>query len=181
MRRMLLGTVVGGVVLFVWGYVFWGVLPIAENIVLPVPNEAAVAQMLKDNIPSSGVYYIPGEGAKEMSQAWVEKHKAGPIAQIFFRRAGSDPNDPMFFVRGFGYMLLCAFLVAWLLKTALPALRSYAARAIFVIMVGFFGAVVAFSGAVWWYQWLPYHLLSVAFNLTAWVFAGLAMAAVVKE
>lgn len=44
MGRMLLGAIVGGVVLFVWGYVFWGVLPIAENIVLPVPNEAAVVK-----------------------------------------------------------------------------------------------------------------------------------------
>ncbi|MBI4467258.1 MAG: hypothetical protein HY656_07520 [Acidobacteria bacterium] len=180
MGRMLLGALVGSIVLFAWGFLYWAVLPIADNIVLPVPNEAAVAQMLKENIPSSGVYYIPGEGAKERSQAWVEKHKAGPIAQIFFRREGINPTDPMFYARGFGYMLFCAFLGAWLLKTALPGLESYAARAIFVVMVGFFGAAVAFSGAVWWYQWLPYHLLYVAFNVTAWVFAGLAMAAIVK-
>ena len=181
MRRMLLGTVVGGVVLFVWGYVFWGVLPIAENIVLPVPNEAAVAQMLKDNIPSSGVYYIPGEGAKEMSAAWVEKHKAGPIAQIFFRREGGDPNDPMYLVRTFGYLLLLALLMAVVLKQAVGQLGSYRARVWFILFTGLFATAVAFSEAVWWHQSLSYHLLYAIFNITSWFFAGLAMAAVVKE
>lgn len=180
MGRMLLGALVGAIVLFAWGFVYWAVLPIADNIVLPVPNEAAVAQMLKDNIPSSGVYYVPGEGAKEMSQAWVEKHKAGPVAQIFFRREGTDPSDPMFYVRGFGYMLLLALLMALLLRQVREHFESYLSRVMFVVLAGVFAAAVAFSGAVWWYQSLSYHLTYAVFNISSWLFAGLAMAAVVK-
>ena len=181
MRRMLLGTVVGGVVLFAWGVLFWAVLPFTSMATQLAPNEAAVAQALKDNLVASGVYYIPMEGAQEMSAAWVEKYKAGPIAQIFFRREGGDPNDPMYYVRGFGYLLLLALLMAVVLKQAVGQLGSYMARVWFILFTGLFATAVAFSEAVWWEQSLSYHLLYAIFNITSWFFAGLAMAAVVKE
>jgi len=180
MGRTILGAVVGGVVLFVWGFIFWAVLPFGNQVVLPVANEGVVAEVLGQNIAASGVYYIPGEGAQEMTEAWQEKHKAGPVVQIFYRREGSDPNGPMFYLRGFGYLLLLALLMAMLLRQTGGQLETYGSRALFVLVAGVFAAAVGFSGAVWWNQSLNYHLLYAVYNVSSWFFAGLGMAAVIK-
>lgn len=179
MGRTLLGAIVGGVVLFVWGFIWWDLLPFGRGVMMTAPNEDAVLETLKENFPASGMYFLPGEGHEEGSAAWVAKVKAGPVAQVFYRREGSDPMDPMYLVRGFGYMLLLALLAAVVLRRAQA--ESYGGRVLFVFLVGLLASAAAFSGAVWWGQSLGYHLFNLTFNVTSWLFAGLAMAAVIKE
>lgn len=179
--RMLLGAIVGAVVLFVWGGIFWAVLPLGQRVVAPLPNEDAAMASLQETPLKSGVYYAPyPEDPTTMDPAYLERHKRGPIAMIFYRAGGVDPTDPLYYVKGFLYFLIAALVAAVLLVQAAPRLETYLKRAFFVLILGLFGAVVAFSGAVWWYQSLSFHLLYAVFNLSAWLLAGLAMAAVIK-
>ena len=59
MRKNLLLNVAAGVVLFVWGFISWALLPWHNMVANKFTNEALVAQALKENAPRQGVYYLP--------------------------------------------------------------------------------------------------------------------------
>ena len=59
MKKNALLSLVAGLVLFVWGFISWAVLPWHMMVANKFTNEAAVSQVLKDNSPQQGVYYLP--------------------------------------------------------------------------------------------------------------------------
>src|SRR2546430_2000750 len=85
MGRILLAGFLGAIVLMIWGFLSWAVLPWSGQSMLMLQNEDAVLSALKAGNAESGMYVIPGmkdhndEAAKK---AHMEKMKAGPIAMI---------------------------------------------------------------------------------------------------
>ena len=59
MKKNLLLSIAAGLVLFVWGFISWTVLPWHNMVANKFANEAAVSQALKENSPQKGVYYLP--------------------------------------------------------------------------------------------------------------------------
>lgn len=59
MKKNLLLSIVAGLVLFVWGFISWAVLPWHMMVANGFADEAAVSQVLKENAPQEGVYYLP--------------------------------------------------------------------------------------------------------------------------
>jgi hypothetical protein len=179
--RVVIGAIVGGIVLFLWGFLFWAVLPLGTKAVDPLPNEKEVTALLQKSITASAVYVFPAPADPEvMDEDFLARHKAGPVGQLFYQQQGSDPMAPTYLVRGFGYMVALGLLMSLLMMQAAEALGSYARRVVFVTVAGIFASGVAFSGAVWWEQPMTYHLVYLVFNISSWLLAGLAMAAVVK-
>ena len=51
MVKILIGGVVGGIIIFFWGFVSHMVLPIGEMGIKQVPNEDALAAAMKADVP----------------------------------------------------------------------------------------------------------------------------------
>jgi len=60
MKRILAGTLLGTVILFIWGAVYWTVISGAFDGIksLPLAHETTLVEALKKDIPSTGAYFI---------------------------------------------------------------------------------------------------------------------------
>ena len=94
-KRIILGGLLGGILLFNWGYVAHMVLPIGEMACHQIPDEATVIGSIRSSIKEPGFYLFPGmDMSKHPSeseiQAWQEKAKQGPVGVVIVRPQGGD-------------------------------------------------------------------------------------------
>jgi hypothetical protein len=185
MKKTLLGGLVGGVILFVWSFLAWTVLPLHTSSLREIPNEEAVVSALKPALPSRGVYMLrhnPGMGAEKAAQdAWIEKIKQGPTGLIFYDPNGSDPMMVGQMVTGLIIDILSALVVAWLLTRSTALSASYLSR---VMFCGIFAIFVTTFDYLSMWNWMGYPgdftTGLVVDALIAWLLAGLGIAAIVK-
>jgi hypothetical protein len=143
MRSLVLGSLAAAVVMFILGFIFFGLLfPMALS---PLAPDAAMAVQaaLGTNIPASGSYVVPMDEA-----AWM----AGPSALVDFTAAGAVPTMPVAMIEGFIHMLLSALIIG----LALRAVGGDFARQGRVVL--WFGLAAAFfmhlGDAIWFgYGW----------------------------
>ncbi len=144
MKKILIGALVGGIVLFGWQYAAWRFLDIHKLEQDPVlANEAAVATALKGTL--RGVYAIPGltqaerKAQGEAYKAWEQKHEAGPVVWINYDPDGKRAMDGKTLGIGAGLCIGIALVVSMMLRGA--SIRSYLGRVLFVTGFGLFLAL----------------------------------------
>ena len=102
MRSLSLGSLAAAVVMFVLGFIFFGLLfPMMLSPLAP-DAAAAVQASLGANLPASGSYAVPMDEA-----AWM----AGPSAMVNFTAAGAVPTMPVAMIEGFVHMALSALII----------------------------------------------------------------------
>ncbi len=62
MAKILFGGIVGGIVVFLWGFVSNVFFVLNEYGIKDLPNEAGLAGALKADVPGPGLYSVPGRG-----------------------------------------------------------------------------------------------------------------------
>lgn len=187
MTRTLLAALAAATILFLWGGVYFVLVPTSVvEVMRPVDNEEAVAAMLRTGLPETGVYLIPWGTQAEIAdpafqEELTERHRRGPLVMISYHEEGAEPGDPGVFLSGFLHFFLSGLLVAVLLRIALPVLAGFRQRLVFVTLVGLAAAVIGevYKG-IWFYQPWDYTLYLALFILGGWFLAGLAMAAILK-
>jgi hypothetical protein len=183
--RVVGGAVLAAVVLMAWGFVFWLFLPFGKAVLQKLPGEEVVVKTLKENIPRTGVYTYPSRentsSSVEAQDAIMKQHLAGPIVEIIYRKEGLDPLSPSTYGWGFAHFFVSGLLAGLLLALALPRLKSYVARVLFIFLLGAFAAFfVDLSAGIWMHHPWELPLLWAAYHGSSWLLAGLAMAAVIK-
>lgn len=104
MKKLLLGTILGGLAAFLWSSISWEVLPWHGKALLFFQDDDAVTAVIASNTTQSGTYLLPGprgrqnplqEGLtpaqkKDAQAAQMEKMRKGPILLMFaaVRREG---------------------------------------------------------------------------------------------
>lgn len=172
--RFLLGVIVGSVALFVWGFLFWGFSPYPQTILQEMPNRDAVANVLRENVPESGAYLIPGWG-DPTDDEFVQRHEAGPIATVLYHAEGAPPMAPAVFIKGYLHMLASTFLLALILATA--GRRTYFGRFMLAFWIGLFVAIWAELGdVVWFYYPIRYACLNQTYHVTSMILLGAILA-----
>ena len=172
MKKLVLGTVLGGAVVFAWGAVSWMVLPWHRGMLHSFTNEVAMAKAVQQNAPQAGVYVL-------LPSHWqnpTPEQKAVPKGLMLFGAVRRDaPDLRVYYVRGLAVEMVGAFLVTWLLLM-LPDL-SYGARVKVVTMVALTaGALVRLSDWTWWSFSTQFTLLSILDLVIGWFLAGLVIA-----
>jgi hypothetical protein len=184
MARVFVAALLAGAVVFVWGFVWWTVLPFSGWVMKPVPNEQAVSGVVKASLPESGHYFYPyaGDGATpEAQEAMLKQYQEGPSMTIIYHKEGMVPMSPTFFAVGYAQLVVSALLAAALLRLAAPSLRTYASRVGFVVLIGLFAAVVAnLADIVWYHQPWKWPLMVAVFNASGWALAALVLGAVIR-
>ncbi|GAB4379661.1 MAG: hypothetical protein Kow0042_29270 [Calditrichia bacterium] len=185
MKRILIAGLLGGIAVFIWGFISWVVLPWHNMTIKSLPNEEAVVQMLQDANLQTGVYYFPGmkeeklsaEEAEQAMKEWAEKHRRGPLGTFFYHSGGTAPMSASTMVTGFLISLLAAVLAAYLLSSASAHLVSYGRRVLFVTFIGLFAALVSHVTMWnWFYMPVGYSLVNTIDLIVSWLIAGLVIA-----
>ena len=80
-KALILGTLLGGLVMFAWGAVSHVLIPYGTLVFLRFSDENTVARAIVANAPRSGIYFLPymPEGDPAGMQAAQEKLARGPF------------------------------------------------------------------------------------------------------
>ena len=77
-QRAVLAIVVAAVVLYVWGFLVWGVVPYPAVIWKQPVDEEAARKALREQFPEPGTYVVPRAGHDEATKE--APFKQGPVA-----------------------------------------------------------------------------------------------------
>jgi hypothetical protein len=176
MIRTFIGGLVGGVILFVTGFIFWatpiGEIPFSHT---GVPQNIDLQVALNRNLTATGTgtYIIPAPGSREGAGLYTQ----GPIAMVHFNTQGFSPEDMSMLLPGFIAAVVAGMLMAFGLAAVGGGGRSYAgtARLVVLVSLGFcvweFLASPIFNHFGW-----RYWIYSFAVESISLILAGLVIA-----
>ncbi|MGZ8281494.1 MAG: hypothetical protein ACXWUN_00920 [Allosphingosinicella sp.] len=109
MVRVIIGSAVAAIAMFVIGFIFFGPLGLSNLASVNVDDtqSATVQQTLAANLPRTGTYFIPNA---ERSPAQTVMYGQGPIATIHYNTGGFAANDTTQLLGGLVFNYLVALL-----------------------------------------------------------------------
>jgi len=178
MQKLVKCAIVGGLILFVWGWISWAVLPWQKIQILKFRDEQKVAKAIMDNAAESGLYVLPNtlnlhKDSLEMEIA-KENMRQGPFIFTSVCKDGRNPNMFPLVVKGLILKIIAAFLVGWLL---MQTKLDFNKRVVFVTVVGVIIAMMmTIPNAIWYCFPTGYTLAVMVEGVVGWFFAGIALA-----
>jgi hypothetical protein len=178
--RVVLAGIVGGVVMFMWGFVSHMVLPFGEMGVENLPDEAVLVPAMKASINHRGFYFFPGmeSNANEAEQkAWGDKYSAGPRGVLIYDpEPGVVAMDPKMLGIEFGSNVIAAVLAAVVLAMVSGGIGRRAIAGSMLGLISFTSIDVSYWN---WYRF-PDAMIEGEFcvEVIGWVITGLAIAMV---
>ena len=187
LRSLILGTILGGLMAFVWSSVSWELLGWHEKTLVSFQNDDEVSVLIASHAPKDGTYILPGmpptegmtaEQQKAAKAALMERMQKGPIMIAAVRRGGFGS-----FARGLIIQVLslmaAAFLLTWLLLQTSGL--SYRKRVMFIAIAGLAASVIVdLPNWNWWGFSGVYTAVNLIDVTITWLLAGLVIAKVAK-
>ena len=163
MVRNVAGIVLTAIVLFIFGFLYWGISPLPYTALNSTADQEAALGDIKRHFPDSGAYMVPAADNMELlgkgSQAVVYVDHEVPSSQ----------PDPQAMALGFVHNILMALVVFLLLRhrEGMPQHLSTGA------LVGL-AAVVVIEGSdtLWWLYPLSWKIHSVVYHFLCFVLAA---------
>lgn len=156
--RVVLGAVLAGLAMFVWGALSHMVLGLTDRPMKSIPAEEAFVQVLRQSLPGPGLYLYPGlpPGFEKLSKAEqdaatkqvMDRAAASPHGIVVYAPAAEVMNPAQL-----GRQLAGDVAAAWLaaIVIAMAGLASYARRVLVVVLLGLFGACMLALPYANWY------------------------------
>jgi len=186
-NKILLGGIVGGIVLFIWGAVAHMALGIGESSMKAMQNEETVLATMKENLKEPGLYLFPGgvpsnDITEEQQAELMRKWEQGPSGFLVFHPQGMPAMSAKTLLTELGSNILAALVAAFLLSQALGSLTSFGSRVLFVALIGLV-PFLSISVSFWnWYGFPSgFTLGEFVEQVVGFGLAGVAMAAIVKR
>lgn len=179
--RVVLAALLGGVVVFFWGFLVHGVI-LMHVAMDTIPQESSVIEKLRTSLGDSPGFYpfpMPVEGATEqMQKEWEEKLRAGPRGVVIYQPEGLQSMSSVLlpeFASNVASSLIAAIILS-LIQAPL------ARRALLCGMMGVF-AWLSIEVSNW--IWHSFPLLFIGKTLfeqfIGWALAGAAISAVLGK
>ena len=189
-KKILLGGLVGGVVIFVVLSIWHMATGLGDTGMQSLPNDDAVMAVMRASIHEPGLYFFPGMNmskslTKEQQKAEMDRYNAraaqGPAGLMVIHPEGEEFHFGKLLVNEFLLDVACGLLAAWILGFAASG-TSYGARVLIVFLVGL-AASLGTDVQYWnWYEFpTAYTLAHMGGFVVSYAAAGLAMAAIVKR
>jgi hypothetical protein len=184
MTRIFIGGIVGGIAMFLWGFVAHMVLQVGVDAFKPLDpvREAAAMVALKTAFPESGLYYLPYMKQEDMSDEakmkdYESRHEAGPIALVLIERDGAAMMPPSMLVKEFISNVLAALIVACMAGMMTGA---YLKRAFAVAGFGAVGWLSISASDMIWYRFPVETFIGEGIEqIAGWLIVGFVIAKLV--
>lgn len=175
-KRTILGIVLATLVLYFWGFLYWGLNPLPYQSLRRSTDTAAAGEALKKFFPENGAYLFPGRITDEAEAERM--YSAGPVGILQMTSVDGRPAfDPRIMLNGFVVNTIAVCLIAALLRTVSGALPTYGSRVKFAALAGLTCALLTDIGEVaWWDVSLAWNLHKAVYTLSAWVVTALVLA-----
>lgn len=170
--KILKAGIIGGIIVWIWYAVSWMALPWHQTTIHHFTNEMAVAQVIKENAPVSGIYLMPNPH--------TVKEQKSPMMFSSVYLSGMPSSMTNAIVISVIKDMVVAFFVAWMLLQAVQL--GYFGRLCFVVV---FALAAGISSQIalwnWWKFDTQFVLVGIADLLISWFCAGLVMAKICKR
>jgi hypothetical protein len=117
MKKTIIGTLVGGIILFMWQFASWTFLDLHRPAQDYTPKQDSIMAFLSANIEKEGGYYLPnlpkGASSEEMDKAMTD-NMGKPWATIQYH-SKQDMNMGLNMARGLVTNIALAWLLIWIL------------------------------------------------------------------
>ena len=182
MARTVFGVIIAAIVIFVWGFVYWGFGPYPTLIWKHLKSGDEGRRALSLHFTERGTYFVPAQS--DDAQKTKEAYEEGPVAMVHMLAPEGRPGpgeDMTMMGQGFVLNLVVIVLVALLLHNIAASQPSYMGRVGIVALAGVAASVLIDGGDVVWWQ-IPWEwkLYQAAYNVSVWIIAGLILAAFIK-
>jgi len=184
MKKVIIAGLVGGLILFAWGFMVNAVIPLHRPSLHSIPNEDAVVSVLQSALSAPGVYLFPGmitDKQPASKEAYIQKYTRGPLGMIIYRPTGADPIMASQLTLGLLLSIISAILASWFLSRSTAMMSRYITRVIFCGMLGVFVTFFIHINMWNWYFYpLDYTTANIADTILGWLVAGLGIGAIIK-
>ena len=178
-------AILAGIIVWVWTGISWKILPWHQAATKQFRNETEVAQVIKENATTKGVYRLPGffvdKGIGHGGMSDIKEYfKRGPYFFGAVQPEGRDISYPMMHFLSLMCDILAAFIVCWLILKAKGL--SFWNQVGLAMLVGLFaGIVLCRNEWVWGGYSLGFAMVSVMDLLIGWFFGGIVIAKTLKS
>ncbi len=167
--RTLIGVLVAGLAVFMWGFAFWGSSTVPYQVWDSVPNDAQTQTELARLFPQSGYYSIPSvaNNSAEESAALL---KTGVWATVNIDHTPPLPGELASLLLGLAHCIVVMFLLALVFRH----LGSNGIRTGFLIGL----AATVFSNlgdVIWWNFPLKWQATIMLYDIGFWSIGGLVL------
>lgn len=146
MKKLGIGAVVGGIILFLWQFLSWSVLNIHSSMQAYTPKQDEVLKALNENL-EEGFYYMPNTPPGQEHENPMEAYVGKPWAQVYYHKvynASMGANMG----RGLFVDIIAVLLLAWLLlKMNNTNFQSILLSSLAVGMIGYLTTV--YTNSIW--------------------------------
>lgn len=160
MKKQLLAALVGGLILFVWQFLSWGMMLVHADAFRYTPNQDSLLAALEQHLGEEGNYMLPNvapETPPEDHQRLMEGYIGKPWATISYHKS-MDMSMGMNMFRGFAIDLIAVFLLTWLLLKFAQLNFSTCLKA--SLAVGFIGYLtINYLNSIWFESGSIGHLI----------------------
>jgi hypothetical protein len=184
MKQIFIAGLVGGVILYFWGFLAWVVIPLHTPAIHTIANEDAVVSSMNAGMSKKGVYMFPAQppkGNTAETEVWTKKMEKGPTGMVVYDPGGMAPMMPVQMVVGFINGVLCSMIAAWFLSRSTAANKSYFTK---VAFCGALGIFISLTTHIVNWNWMnyPFEWTSgmVADAVISWTLVGLGIGKIVK-
>jgi hypothetical protein len=188
LRRLTMGALLGGLVLFAWGFVSHMLIGWYDPHFRTFHDQEAVASTLLSNVTGGGIYFLPNLTPAQQSLTGDERAAAqAEIEERMLRgpmifsvvRVGPGTSFTVRLGIQFVLFVLAALVATWLLMNA--RLEGYGARVAFVASMA---VLVVLSTTVPQWSWFDYPagfvLVESADLVIGWVLLGLVLGRIAR-
>jgi len=187
-KKIILGGIVAGVLMFIWSSLAHTVLPIGAMGISTTANEDALIAAFRANLSGPGFYFLPGHQIMQAEQAsgadrqramdeWQSKYGGGPWAVMVYHPGGASLMEPRQLVGEFASDLIAGLILAFALLMAAARVRSFVGRVVFVVLLGLLPwIIVDFSNWNWYGFPFKYEISQLLDQGIGALLAGIALA-----
>lgn len=170
MKKWIIGSLVGAIIVFAWQAASWMFLGIHDNSMKYTPAQNEILTSLSANLKEDGAYMLPNAGPGDDHDKMVKEMEGKPWATVIYHPSfKSDMVRSM--IRGFLVsFVLVLLLVVILTKGGLPNFFGFLTGSLAVGVFTFLWG--PYSGHIWFE--LPWHMISgdIIDAIAAWGLCG---------
>lgn len=162
--KLAVGIVVTALALFVFGFLYWAVNPLAYASWNDLPDPAATKAAARAQFPATGVYGFPRPG----------ETADGMWAMVYVRHdLPESAPDPVELLKGLAHYVLVAAALALVLPRG-AGLTATVRRAAILGLVAV--AIIEGTDVVWWGYPLAWKLWGAVYHMLLFVLGALVLA-----
>ena len=150
MKKLLIGSIVGSLIVFGWQTISWTIMKTHDNEYRQAPNQDALISTL-NQLPGEGQYMIPRSdpnASQAEMNAFQKKmlDEKRPWAVVTYHKE-YESDMVMNIIRGFLSVLIAVFLVCWVLMKQTSTFGTTFMSCLFIGIAGYL--FIPYSGHIW--------------------------------